>query len=46
MSIGGFDLTELPDEKLYQLKKLTKVVIVPHSVTLGYSYWSADHILK
>lgn len=40
------DLSEIPDEKLNQLKKLSEVEVVPHSVTLGYSYWSADHILK
>lgn len=35
------DLSEIPDEKLNQLKKLSEVEVVPHSVTLGYSYWSA-----
>lgn len=45
-SVKSADLSEIPDEKLDQLKKLSEVEVVPHSVTLGYSYWSADHILK
>jgi tRNA (guanine37-N1)-methyltransferase len=39
-------LSEIPEEKLNQLKKLSELEVVPHSVTLGYSYWSADHLLK
>lgn len=35
------DLSDIPEEKLNQLKKLSEVEVVPHSVTLGYSYWSA-----
>lgn len=35
------DLSEIPEEKLNQLKKLSELEVVPHSVTLGYSYWSA-----
>lgn len=35
------DLVEIPEEKLNQLKKLSELEVVPHSVTLGYSYWSA-----
>ncbi|XP_020882510.1 tRNA (guanine(37)-N1)-methyltransferase 1 isoform X2 [Arabidopsis lyrata subsp. lyrata] len=45
-SVKNADLVEIPDEKLNQLKKLSELEVVPHSVTLGYSYWSADHILK
>ncbi|KAL1191471.1 tRNA (guanine(37)-N1)-methyltransferase 1 [Cardamine amara subsp. amara] len=45
-SVKNADLSEIPDEKLIQLKKLSEVEVVPHSVTVGYSYWSADHILK
>ncbi|XP_009116309.1 tRNA (guanine(37)-N1)-methyltransferase 1 [Brassica rapa] len=45
-SVKSADLSEIPDEKLNQLKKLSEVEVVPHSVTLGYSYWSADQILK
>uniref|UniRef100_A0A0D3DTJ8 tRNA (guanine(37)-N1)-methyltransferase n=1 Tax=Brassica oleracea var. oleracea TaxID=109376 RepID=A0A0D3DTJ8_BRAOL len=44
-SVKSADLSEIPDEKLNQLKKLiSEVEVVPHSVTLGYSYWSAGHI--
>ncbi|XP_077215422.1 S-adenosyl-L-methionine-dependent methyltransferases superfamily protein isoform X2 [Tasmannia lanceolata] len=40
------DLSDIPDETLDSLKKLCKIETVPYSLTLGYSYWSADHILK
>ncbi|GLU09824.1 hypothetical protein SLE2022_266630 [Rubroshorea leprosula] len=40
------DLSDIPDEKLEELKKLCKIEIVPYSLTFGYSYWTADHILK
>ncbi|XP_065869562.1 tRNA (guanine(37)-N1)-methyltransferase 2 isoform X2 [Euphorbia lathyris] len=40
------DLTDIPAEKLAELKKLCKIEVVPYSTTLGYSYWGADHILK
>ncbi|KAL0714546.1 hypothetical protein Bca4012_021525 [Brassica carinata] len=40
-SVKSADLSEIPDEKLNQLKKLSEVEVVPHSVTLGYSYWGA-----
>ncbi|CAH2063997.1 unnamed protein product [Thlaspi arvense] len=44
-SVQSSDLLEIPDEKLNQLKKLSEAVeVVSHSVTLGYSYWSAGHI--
>lgn len=45
-SVKNADLSEIPEEKLNQLKKLSELEVVPHSVTLGYSYWSADHLLK
>uniref|UniRef100_A0A1J3JBS7 tRNA (guanine(37)-N1)-methyltransferase n=1 Tax=Noccaea caerulescens TaxID=107243 RepID=A0A1J3JBS7_NOCCA len=45
-SVINVDLSDIPEEKLNQLKKLSEVEVVPHSVTLGYSYWSADQILK
>ncbi|KFK34855.1 hypothetical protein AALP_AA5G201900 [Arabis alpina] len=45
-AVKSVDLSDIPEEKLSQLKKLSEVEIVPHSVTLSYSYWSADHILK
>ncbi|CAI0543155.1 unnamed protein product [Linum tenue] len=40
------ELTEIPAEKLDELKKLCEIEVVPYAMTLGYSYWSADHILK
>lgn len=40
------DLSEIPDQKLDELKNLCKIDVVPYSLTLGYSYWTADHILK
>ncbi|KAL3618109.1 hypothetical protein CASFOL_038430 [Castilleja foliolosa] len=40
------DLSEIPVDKVDELKKLFEIRVVPYSFTLGYSYWSADHILK
>lgn len=40
------DLSIIPDEILNELKGLCKIEVVPYSLTLGYSYWGADHILK
>ncbi|KAK8602201.1 hypothetical protein V6N12_052016 [Hibiscus sabdariffa] len=40
------DLSDIPSEKLDELKKLCEIEAVPYSLTLGYSYWTADHILK
>ncbi|XP_050214540.1 tRNA (guanine(37)-N1)-methyltransferase 1 [Mercurialis annua] len=40
------DLSDVPAEKLDELKKVCKIEVVPYSITLGYSYWTADHILK
>ncbi|KAL0723281.1 hypothetical protein Bca4012_037880 [Brassica carinata] len=37
------DLSDIPDEKLNQRKNLIEVEVVPQSVTLGNSYWSAGH---
>ncbi|KAL8147296.1 hypothetical protein AgCh_004858 [Apium graveolens] len=31
------DLSDIPSEKIDELKKLSKVEVVPYSVTLGYS---------
>ncbi|XP_071925646.1 tRNA (guanine(37)-N(1))-methyltransferase 2-like isoform X2 [Coffea arabica] len=45
-NIQNPDLSDIPDEKLAELKSLFEVEVVPYSVTLGYSYWTADHILK
>ncbi|CAA0841195.1 tRNA (guanine(37)-N1)-methyltransferase 1 [Striga hermonthica] len=40
------DLSEIPDDKVEELKRLFEIRVVPYSFTLGYSYWSVDHILK
>ncbi|XP_043690548.1 tRNA (guanine(37)-N1)-methyltransferase 2-like isoform X3 [Telopea speciosissima] len=40
------DLSDIPDQTLDALKKLCNIEVVPYSLTLGYSYWSADHVLK
>lgn len=40
------DLSEIPSEKLDELKESFKIEVVPYSLTLGYSYWGADYILK
>ncbi|KAJ9688505.1 hypothetical protein PVL29_014258 [Vitis rotundifolia] len=38
------DLSDIPEDKRDELKVLCKIEVVPYSVTLGYSYWSAGHI--
>ncbi|KAE8651523.1 hypothetical protein Csa_019510 [Cucumis sativus] len=40
------ELSEIPEMKLEELKGLCMFERVPYSLTLGYSYWGADHILK
>ncbi|RDX60587.1 tRNA (guanine(37)-N1)-methyltransferase 2, partial [Mucuna pruriens] len=40
------DLSDIPKQKLDEFKDLCKIEVVPYSLTLGYSYWSADHVLK
>ncbi|CAL4886838.1 unnamed protein product [Urochloa decumbens] len=40
------DLSEMPQEMHDSLKQLCNVDVVPYALTLGYSYWNADHILK
>lgn len=40
------DLSDIPKQKLDELKDLCEIEVLPHSLTLGYSYWSADHVLK
>ncbi|KAL4198146.1 hypothetical protein AMTRI_Chr03g44440 [Amborella trichopoda] len=39
-------LSEIPEQKLDELKKLCEIDVVPYTLTLGYSYWTADHILR
>ncbi|KAM0020715.1 putative tRNA (guanine(37)-N(1))-methyltransferase [Helianthus debilis subsp. tardiflorus] len=40
------DLSDIPAHILDELKKLCKIETVPYSMTLGYSYWGADDVLK
>ncbi|XP_038890921.1 tRNA (guanine(37)-N1)-methyltransferase 2 isoform X1 [Benincasa hispida] len=40
------ELSEIPEMMLEELKGLCTIDRVPYSLTLGYSYWGADHILK
>ncbi|KAL1563101.1 tRNA (guanine(37)-N(1))-methyltransferase [Salvia divinorum] len=40
------ELSEIPAGKVDELKELFEIQVVPYSMTLGYSYWTADHILK
>jgi len=39
------DLSEISPQKLDELKKLCEIQVIPYSLTLGYSYWSAGHFL-
>ncbi|CAM0945330.1 unnamed protein product [Alopecurus aequalis] len=40
------DLSDIPEQVHNSLKELCSVDVVSYTLTLGYSYWSADHILK
>ncbi|CAK8563331.1 unnamed protein product [Lathyrus sativus] len=40
------DLSDIPKQKLDELKDLCEIEVLPYSLTLGYSYWSADQVLK
>ncbi|KAJ6731414.1 TRNA METHYLTRANSFERASE [Salix purpurea] len=44
--VRSHDLSEISPQKLDELKKLCEVQVIPYLLTLGYSYWSADHVLK
>ncbi|XP_020585107.1 tRNA (guanine(37)-N1)-methyltransferase 1 isoform X2 [Phalaenopsis equestris] len=44
--IQNSDLSEIPYQKRDELRALCNFEVVPYSLTLGYSYWGADHILK
>jgi len=37
----GADLSDIPKQKVDELNGLCKIEVVPYSLTLGYSYWSA-----
>ncbi|KXG30633.2 hypothetical protein SORBI_3004G208301 [Sorghum bicolor] len=38
------DLSDMPQQELDSLKQLCNVDVVPYTLTLGYSYWSAGHV--
>ncbi|GJN21529.1 hypothetical protein PR202_gb09013 [Eleusine coracana subsp. coracana] len=40
------DLSDMPEQVYDSLKQLCNVDVVPYTLTLGYSYWSADYILR
>lgn len=40
------DLSGVPYQKRDELRALCDFKVVPYSLTLGYSYWGADHVLK
>ncbi|XP_010688144.2 tRNA (guanine(37)-N1)-methyltransferase 2 isoform X2 [Beta vulgaris subsp. vulgaris] len=44
--IKNQDLSDIPEQKLDEFRKLCEIEVVPYSLILGYSYWGADHILK
>jgi tRNA (guanine37-N1)-methyltransferase len=35
------DLSDIPKQKLDELKDLCEIEVLPYSLSLGYSYWSA-----
>lgn len=41
----GADLSDIPKQKLDELKDLCGIEVLPYSLTLGYSYWSAGRAL-
>ncbi|XWS26899.1 hypothetical protein CRYUN_Cryun26dG0069800 [Craigia yunnanensis] len=38
------DLSDIPSQKLDELKKLCEIEVLPYSLILGYSYWTAGHV--
>ncbi|PON73356.1 SAM-dependent methyltransferase TRM5/TYW2-type [Parasponia andersonii] len=44
--VQNYDLSDIPNDKLDELRELCKIDVVPYALTLGYPYWGADHILK
>ncbi|KAL5541732.1 hypothetical protein UlMin_009442, partial [Ulmus minor] len=39
--VQNSDLSDIPNQKLDELRELCQIDVVPYSLTLGYSYWSA-----
>ncbi|KAH7855394.1 hypothetical protein Vadar_024339 [Vaccinium darrowii] len=44
--VQNSDLSDIPGQKLDELKALCEIEVVPYSLTLGYSYWGTDYVLK
>ncbi|KAK3041636.1 hypothetical protein RJ639_001446 [Escallonia herrerae] len=42
--VQNCDLSDIPSQKLDELQTMCKIEVVPYSLTLGYSYWTAGHI--
>ncbi|KAI4379431.1 hypothetical protein MLD38_005733 [Melastoma candidum] len=40
------DLSDIPGDIIKEVQKTIPIEVIPYSITLGYSYWSADHVLK
>lgn len=38
------DLSDIPEQKLDELRKLCEIEVVSYSLTLGYSYWGAGQL--
>lgn len=45
-TIQNPNLSGVPCQKRDELRALYDFQVLPYSLTLGYSYWGADHILK
>ncbi|KAK8921573.1 tRNA (guanine(37)-N1)-methyltransferase 2 [Platanthera zijinensis] len=45
-TIQNPNLSGVPYQKRDELRALYDFEVLPYSLTLGYSYWGADHILK
>ena len=35
------ELSDIPEQKLDELRKICEIEVVPYSLVLGYSYWGA-----
>lgn len=41
MFVFEADLSDIPNDKLDELRELCEIDVVPYALTLGYSYWGA-----
>uniref|UniRef100_A0A1D1ZA26 tRNA (guanine(37)-N1)-methyltransferase n=1 Tax=Anthurium amnicola TaxID=1678845 RepID=A0A1D1ZA26_9ARAE len=44
--VQNAELSDIPSGVLGALKELSSFEVVPHTLTLGYTYWGADYVLK